>query len=267
MAEEKPSAEGGPRNAWEDLNASPEERHAYHLRRMAARREAAASLGNAVVARVTERLAAFTAPVDDRAIEREFGRQRQRAQRSPSWRGPHHGRTFDDATKLRLATHEECAAGFLATWGFSLTDKDREVFRLPIVSSGFSSETKAREIYSRLQTALHDAAEFGERHYNQGSTPATIALAELWGTLPTLPPLEGLPGYAKSESDRARLVKGWQGMALQGLGRLLQGRELAELSILLGIADPPYGKLMIEKGKMSVAQVIDWEKKRLDKVD
>jgi hypothetical protein len=201
----------------------------------------------------------------------EFGlRVRYREPRSSNWVGPASGVVFDDATKLRVATNAECEAGFLASWGYALSVDDREAFTVTLTGALPSYltaiEAEAREIYSRLQAAIRDASSFAEQR-SGSDTPAAAVLCELFGQLPALPQQGDLPGYAKTQSARARLVDQWQRMAIDGLGHPLALRELAELSILLGVADPPYGKLVANKGQLSTAQVIDWEKRRLEKVE
>jgi hypothetical protein len=198
------------------------------------------------------------------------GTSRRREPRPKNWRSDHYGRVYDNATELRKATEEHCAAGFEATWGYALTEEDiRDVFQPDVVfvpPREAKSEADARRIYAKLQAAIRDALEFGERHHDDRKSPAKAMLAVLLGVLPELPPLEELPGYTKTESDRAKLVERWQERAVRRFGRELRPAELAELSILLGIADPPYRQMLIKNdGQMRVGDVINEEVKRLAK--
>ena len=248
-------------DAWRAMSSA--ERHAVHLARMEARRDGGKELGTRVIDRVARRLDNFRKPVDP-----IWARRRDvRLPRPADWRGPHAGKMFTDPASLRQATEEECAAGFEATWGYAFTDEDKRTYKMVADTLTDSTrESEARGIYSRLHSAITDATAFAERNYNQGGSPAMIAIGELWGMLALLPPLEELPGYAKTESRRGYIARTWQSMATQGLGRPLEKRELAELSILLGEADPPYGQYLAKHPKRSVAWVIDEQSRRLAKV-
>lgn len=174
-----------------------------------------------------------------------------------------HGRTFIDARKLCEATITECKAGCLITWGHEFSDDVHDASIAGV--SREASEPEARELYGRLQNAIRDAMAFAWESPNARRSPAAIALDALRGSLPDLPPVSELPGYKKSEGDWARFARRWQDNAIQVLRRRLQDRELAELSIVLGVADPPYEEEIARLGKVSAAQMIDWANKRIPK--
>ena len=255
-----------------------------HEREIERRDRARAEIGATVVAKVDRRMKRYEGGPYPRELELwRLTRSRgtflvEHAPRSKSWKGPTHGKSYSDADELEAATLRECAAGYEASWGRAMTARDREVHvalvrGIPQIVA--EQESRARAIYSELRTTIEKARTFARANYPQPHGAATCALDALWETLAVLPPLEELPGYVKSESEHARLVREWQDLARRSLGWELTRRELAELSLLLGVGRPPYKQLLASKGNVrkggkgrrsaTPAEVIDWEAERLDR--
>ncbi len=238
----------------------------------ARRRASAALLGRRVVGAVASRIhvAGELRPIASDSLTRALP---PAAERTTQWKGPTAGKKYASAASLEKATIEECAAGFQATWGRSLTDADREAFRatiLEIPEDSFAREEEARKIYSALKTAIDDATAFAEREHDSTAGSAAVALNVLWGRLPALPLRTGLPSYAAAPVVRRSLAERWQATALRRLGRRLRPRELAELSVLIGVGPgKPYRDFFRARIAIAVspADVLREEAKRLEKFD
>jgi hypothetical protein len=197
-----------------------------------------------------------------------------RPPRTKAWKGPNAGKKFRTPDALEKATLEECHAGFLHTWGYALTDADREFFGGAVRDWPLAFqelETEARDVYGDLRKAIAAAAAFAERTHDQTYGSATVTLGDLWGRLPILPEVCELPGYRKSVVTRRNLIDSWQAIARRGLARPLSLRELAELSVLLGIGPGSYAAFF-RRGKeqtvlaVSTADVLRKEVKALEKL-
>lgn len=234
------------------------------------RRLRAEALGRQLEDQVEGTLARFA---DDlrRPLKSSRPPVKPRDSRAANWKGPHSGRRYRDPAALKQATLEECAAGFAATWGYAMTDQERSVFSVVVnPDPSFAIEQASRIAYTNLRKAIDAASELAGRYYNQTCGSATVALGHLWGCLPTLPVVTDLPGYDKARPARRVLIEQWQTIAAQQLGRMLAPRELAELSILLGVGPPQgYRQFFEKKGAdavelaVSPATVLDAEAKRL----
>ena len=277
MAERQVSPASAVRN---DAAAEIEERGQLRetiKRERAARRERADAMGREVVARITD-------TVDARTRRLNFGTAKFPSvpatpdapgvpePRPLTWKGPHAGTRYRKAADLEKATMEECAAGFRRTWGFDFDEGDRHVFGHLATSAretARASEMEARGIYSELRSAIERAAAFSETQ-GRGNRSASIALHLLWGFLPNLPDVDDLPHYEKLSAARRALVEDWQARASNLLSRQLSSRELAEVSVLLGIGPgQPYRAFYVQKdtarNHVTVAEVLRIEGKKLDK--
>jgi hypothetical protein len=267
MAKPEDTAERGRRNAANEIPELRELEQAWHEDRQR-RRIAAAAKGKAVASAVAESRDAFA--VATAAPARVRQKSETRPARTRSWKGPHAGTKFRTAEGLRKATLEECAAGFEATWGRAPSPASLVAFRLTVRDGVAPIEAEARELYSAVRKAIDAVNEFAERVQGRTNGPAATALVHLWGELPSLPLVVDLPGYEKASAARRRLVETWQKYAERILGHRLQRRELAELSVLLGVGPAqPYesffrGKRTAEL-EVSPADVLEQESKRLDR--
>lgn len=234
---------------------------------IARREEAGQRLGDLVVSRIDTTMKATRAALD-RPLRGEEKRH-ARPPRPATWAGPHRGRRFKDPEALKKAVWEECQAGHAQTWGKPLSDREIATFSgvIRTLSDGVGAiEKDGREKYSALKHAIDEAIALARRCYNQTYGVATVAAEALWGLLPVLPALEDLPHYERPRPARAVLVEFYNDSAMRLLKRPLSGRELAEKSILLGVAEIPYTRMLKKNATgIKAADVIDYEARRVVK--
>jgi hypothetical protein len=271
MAEDEHTSAPAPRNDW-PLTAEAVQKRIEADRQ--ARDARAVALGQEIVDRTRKRLrrarmATSADPIEQAFLDygRPVGVARGPISASKA-KGPQHGKKYRTPQELEAATVEACAAGFEATWGYRLTDKTRDAFKVANnILSNMDVEKRAREIYSELREAIVKAHDFANTSYGLTNGSAVAALAELWGALPILPPLRELPFYEKDRGVRRVLAEQWQAVARSNLYRELSATELAQMSILLGYGPgKPYAKHLKNKGEtaleVSPSQVVDDEAKR-----